>query len=168
MASPSPEVPDCQGPSPVDLPSTSRRNQRSGPHHRDPCVQTHLVVHTAVPGSLCIDAAVRFQCRTSSPATETLARGEPLLQIWFRPLDLDLAVHNSSLTRIGIARSEPSGSHQIQRSTLPIRPNRYPRIGTRHVSRPNLFWFKLGSNQFQIICNLHNSYLLIYKSKNSK
>jgi hypothetical protein len=62
------------------------------------------------------------------------------LQIYFHLLDLDLAIHNSSLTRTGIARSEPSRSHKIQRSRMLIRPKRYQPMTSRHVASPWLVW----------------------------
>jgi hypothetical protein len=68
----------------------------------------------------------------------TLARGEPLPQIHFRPFDLDLTVLHSSLTRTGITRSDPSRFILIQRSSLPIQTKRYPPIRAEHVSASGL------------------------------
>jgi hypothetical protein len=50
----------------------------------------------------------------------------------------EFAVNNSSLTRIGIARSKPSRSHKIQCSRMLILPKWYRRTRTHHVAAPRL------------------------------
>jgi hypothetical protein len=66
-----------------------------------------------------------------------------------------------SLRRIGMVRSRPSDLLKILRPKSLIQPNRYQPIEFSHVSSP-------GSNRFQIVEKLQNSYLSNPRSKNYK
>jgi hypothetical protein len=74
---------------------------------------------------------------TSPELVGNLASPVRILFLAQTPSDQDPKDQDSSLTRIGIARSEPSRSHKIQRPGMLILPNRYGRVRTRRVSSPD-------------------------------